>query len=97
MTLPDLMHAVQAFTRRGAPFTMARTRWMLGFQRRLVRTCECDTDMPHDGPLPQTSHTAAIRISNLPVRTNRPQPRAVSTMTLCLSYSTWGQLTCVGP
>ena len=33
---------------------------MFGFQRRLVRRCECDTDMPHDGPLPHTSHTAAM-------------------------------------
>ena len=49
-----------AFTRRGEPFTMARIRWMFGFQRRLVRTWECDTDMPQLGPLPHTSQTAAI-------------------------------------
>jgi hypothetical protein len=24
-----------------------------------VRRCECDTDIPKPGPLPQTSHTAA--------------------------------------
>ncbi|NBR66843.1 MAG: DAK2 domain-containing protein [Actinobacteria bacterium] len=35
-------------------------RWMFGFQRRLVRTCECDTDMPQLGPFPHTSQTAAI-------------------------------------
>src|SRR5919206_1884062 len=32
---------------------------MLGFQRRRVRRCECETDMPKPGPLPQTSQTAA--------------------------------------
>ena len=35
-------------------------RWMFGFQRRFVRRCEWDTDMPHDGPLPHTSHFDAI-------------------------------------
>src|SRR5687768_13190971 len=54
------MQPVHTFTRLGAPPTRARTRWMLGFQRRFVRRCECDTDMPHEGPLPQTSHTDAI-------------------------------------
>src|SRR5690606_29960679 len=49
-TLPALMQLVQTLRRLGAPFTSARTRWMFGFQRRLVRRCECDTDMPHDGP-----------------------------------------------
>src|SRR5206468_12502032 len=29
------------------------------FHRRWVRRCECETDMPKPGPLPQTSHTAA--------------------------------------
>src|SRR5690606_25537509 len=42
------------------PLTSARTRWMFGFQRRFVRRCECDTDMPHEGFLPQTSHTEAM-------------------------------------
>jgi len=58
------MHAVHTYKRLGVPLTMARTRWMFGFQRRFVRTWECDTDMPHEGPLPQTSHTAAIVIPN---------------------------------
>ena len=44
---------------------------MFGFQRRFVRRCECDTIMPHDGRLPQTSQTAAMgrasRRSNAPV------------------------------
>ena len=33
---------------------------MFGFQRRLVRRWECDTDMPHEGFLPHTSHTEAM-------------------------------------
>lgn len=40
--------------------TSARTRWTLGFQRRLVRLCEWLTFMPNDGFLPHTSQTAAI-------------------------------------
>ena len=54
------MQPVHTLSRVGVPFTKARTRWMFGFQRRLVRTCECDTDMPQDGRFPQTSHTDAM-------------------------------------
>src|ERR1035438_8911157 len=32
---------------------------MLGFQRRGVRRCECDTLLPKPGPLPHTSQTEA--------------------------------------
>ncbi len=39
---------------------MARTRWMLGLHRRLVRTWEWLTLLPNEGFLPQTSHTAAM-------------------------------------
>src|SRR4051794_31696046 len=54
------MQDVQALMRRRLPgATSARTDWMFGFQRRGVRRCECDTDIPKPGPLPQTSHTAA--------------------------------------
>src|SRR6266545_4168506 len=59
-TLPALMQPVQTWSRLGAPFTSARTRWMFGFHRRLVRRCEWLTLMPHDGCLPHTSQTAAI-------------------------------------
>ena len=45
--------------RRVPGATAARTVWMLGFHRRLVRRCECETDMPKPGPLPQTSQTLA--------------------------------------
>ena len=64
---PALMQPVQTWTRLGVPSTIARTRWMLGFQRRFVRTCECDTDMPHEGCLPHTSHTDAIGTRLSPV------------------------------
>lgn len=58
--LPARMHEVHTLTRLVAPLRTARTRWMLGFQRRLVRRWECDTDMPHEGPFPQISHTDAM-------------------------------------
>ena len=60
VTLPALMHEVHTFIRLGVAPTRVRTRWMFGFQRRFVRTWECDTDMPHEGRLPHTSHTAAM-------------------------------------
>src|SRR4051794_17743808 len=59
-TLPARMHEVHALIRRRLPgATSAFTDWMFGFQRRGVRRCECDTDIPKPGPLPHTSHTAA--------------------------------------
>ena len=60
MTLPERRHPVHTFRRFGAPFTSARTRWMFGFQRRLVRRCEWETFMPNDGFLPQMSQTDAM-------------------------------------
>ena len=60
VTLPALMHDVQAFTRRGVPSTSARTRWMFGFHRRLFRLCENVTALPKNGFFPQMSQTAAI-------------------------------------
>ena len=60
MTLPALRQEVQTLSRFGVtPFTSVRTRWMLGFQRRLVRRCECEMLCPKPGPLPQTSQLAA--------------------------------------
>ena len=59
VTFPALRQDVHTLRRLGAPPTRARTRWMLGFHRRLVRTWECETLLPKMGPLPQTSHTAA--------------------------------------
>jgi hypothetical protein len=63
-TLPALMHEVHTFNRLGVALpTIARTRWMLGFQRRRVRRCECDTAMPKPGLFPQMSQTEATGIS----------------------------------
>ncbi len=36
---------------------------MLGFQRREVRMWEWEMLLPHDGPLPQISHTDATSYS----------------------------------
>ena len=58
--LPERRQPVQTFTRVVLPATTARTRWMFGFQRRLVRRCECETFMPKDGFLPQISQTDAM-------------------------------------
>src|SRR3954463_8514931 len=66
------MHDVQTCIRLVVPFTTARTRWMLGFQRRFERTCEWLMLTPNDGFLPQTSHTAAMtRYSNSCERTGQ--------------------------
>src|SRR5687767_4312886 len=54
------MQDVHTCSRLGEPFTMARTRWMFGFQRRLVWRCEWLTFEPKEGCLPHTSHTAAM-------------------------------------
>src|SRR5215469_16882702 len=53
------MQDVQTLRRFGVPRTTARTVWMFGFQRRRVRTCECETLLPKPGPLPQMSQTEA--------------------------------------
>lgn len=61
-TLPDFRQVVHALILRTRPgLSAARTDWIFGFQRREVRRCECDTLMPKPGPLPHTSHTAAMR------------------------------------
>ncbi len=60
VTFPARMHDVHTWTRLADPPTTARMRWMLGFQRRLVRLCEWLTLIPKDGFLPHTSQTDAI-------------------------------------
>ena len=59
-TFPARMQDVQTLMRFGEPPTSARTRWMFGSQRRLVRRWECETFIPKFGFLPQTSQTAAM-------------------------------------
>ncbi len=58
--MPDRRQPVHTLSRWGVAPTRARTRWMLGFQRRLVRRCECETFIPKDGFLPQMSQTDAM-------------------------------------
>ena len=68
VTLPALMQEVQTFIRLAWPETAARTRWMLGFQRRLVFFFDHGTLWPKPGLLPHTSHTAATGVrSHLPL------------------------------
>jgi len=55
------MHFVHTWSRRGVPFTTARTFWMFGFHRRGERRWEWLTFFPKEGERPQTSQTAAIR------------------------------------
>ena len=59
MILPALMQDVHTLSRLVLRPTTARTRWMFGFQRREVRTWECETRLPNPGRLPQTSQTEA--------------------------------------
>src|SRR4051794_19849136 len=63
LTLPALMHEVQALIRLALPDTAARTLWMFGFQRRLVFFLDQGTLWPKPGPLPHTSHTAATGVT----------------------------------
>jgi hypothetical protein len=62
LTLPALMQEAQTFSRFGVPATTACTRWMLGFQRRLVFFFDQGTLWPNPGLLPHMSHTAATGI-----------------------------------
>lgn len=57
--MPALMHEVHTLMRLRVLPTVARTDWMFGFQRRGVRRCECEIELPKPGPLPQTSQLAA--------------------------------------
>ena len=63
--MPALRQEAHTFRRLGVRPTMARTRWMFGFQRRDVRRCEWEMLFPKLGPLPQTSQLAATVHSSL--------------------------------
>lgn len=54
------MQEVHTRARRLLVPCFTRTRWMLGFQRRLERLCEKLTCFPNQGSLPQISHLADI-------------------------------------
>jgi hypothetical protein len=56
------MQEVHTLSRLGLPDTIARTRWMFGFQRRLVFFFDQGTLWPNPGLLPHTSHTAATGV-----------------------------------
>src|SRR5436190_19429112 len=56
----DLRQRVQTRRRRVVPFTTARTRWRLGYQRRFVLLFAWLTLCPVMGPLPHISHTRAM-------------------------------------
>src|SRR5438034_1197758 len=58
----DLRHWVQTRRCRTVPSTTARTRCRLGYQRRLVLLFAWLMLCPVMGPLPQISHTRAIRL-----------------------------------
>src|SRR4051794_25961831 len=66
------MHEVQAWIRLRVPFTTARTVWMFGFQRRRVRRCEWEMELPKPGPLPQTSQLAATEHTPAHIGTDDP-------------------------
>ena len=44
---------MQTYTRRGAPFTTARTFCRFGSKRRYVATIEWERELPNEGPFPQ--------------------------------------------
>lgn len=67
-TLPALMHEVHTFSRLGVLPTNARTRWMFGFQRRLVLRCEWETLCPKLGLFPQISQFAATMTPSVNLR-----------------------------
>jgi hypothetical protein len=59
-TLPAFRQDVHTFMRLRCEIPIfACTVWMFGFHRRRVFRCECETELPNPGPLPQTSQTAA--------------------------------------
>ena len=56
------MQEAQTFRRFGLPATVARTRWILGSQRRLVFFFDQGTLWPKPGLFPHTSQTAATGV-----------------------------------
>lgn len=59
-TLPERRQRVQTRSVFGTPWTMARTVWRLGNQRRFVTLWAWLILCPHWEPLLQTSHTLAM-------------------------------------
>ena len=71
-------HLVQTATRFGAPFTVTRIFWMLGFQRRRVRLWEWEMLFPNPGVFPQMSHTEAIEAEGYQILTRPPVVRPLT-------------------
>jgi hypothetical protein len=65
------MQEAQTFSRFGVPDTTACTRWMFGFQRRLVFFFDQGTLWPNPGLLPHISHTAATGIRSQEITTTQ--------------------------
>ena len=65
VTLPERRHLVQTYTWVGVPFTIAFTRFTLGFQVRLERRWEWETLIPNVTPLSQNSQLAMLLTSSL--------------------------------
>src|SRR5690606_4905922 len=70
-TLPALRQLVQTLSFFLVPPTIARTVWMLGFQRRFVRRWECEMLWPKLGDLAHTSHVEATGVSSVVRRRGR--------------------------
>ena len=64
-TLPERRHLEQTYTWQGVPFTIAFTRFTLGFHVLLERLWEWDTLIPNVTPLPQNSHFAIFYCTSL--------------------------------
>ncbi len=57
---PDLMHCVQAWTRRTVPLVTVFTRCTLGFHFFRDRLLAWETLFPKLGPFPQIEHLAMV-------------------------------------
>ena len=95
--MPAFKQEVQTFWRFVTPLTSVRTRWMFGFQRRRVFTCEWETLFPKLGPLPQISQTDATAVSlflmlNETFEQTRTLPESYSEEKLRRNYSEIGTL-----
>jgi hypothetical protein len=65
VTFPALRQRVQTRIRLTVPFTITRTCWMFGRNRRFVRMCEWLILLPVCGSRPQISHRRAkVRTSS---------------------------------
>lgn len=64
-TLPERRHLEHTWMWQGVPFTIAFTRWTLGFHVLFVSLWEWETLLPKVTPLPQISHFAIVGYTSL--------------------------------